>query len=371
MGLSTATIQTITQDGLGKLTDNPRKEVPILVGKRHTYPEGHNSKPEVEPVHKTISYDRYAKIQAGLNASERLKQEIPEINGDNNISVGIQFNSSSKQNVDIDVFVRHIDRKKRMFGTDKIKIERPSISFDKIESLVPSHASGTVGDGQYKREYSNIPVKTEKVTEEEQAFDQSYRPVPGGCKVETSILGYYGTLTYSMYDLDYKRRMLLTSGHVVDGVGGCYQPVYGSSIGNAVNSKCIVEDGFHAGIIDTIDVANQYPGLANGSGGTRNWTLAGTRSWEWIINEGYHTSYNQQGVSSGITTGTTYSVENSSQEKFSTNIETQQGDSGGPYYEYNSGEYWLIGLHNWGAANRPGGIGNGIHQVENRLNLLA
>lgn len=379
MGISAATLSTLSQDGLAELTDDPTEDIPILVGHRHDYPDGYDQPPEVEPVHKTIPYDRYAKIQAALNASQRVEQNNPQLSEAKGVSVGIQYNTTSKYDVDIDVVVYHTTREVLVRNDNSesgtgpegsqnppAELQRrtikPDLAIEDVKTNAPASAKGTFAYGQYKQEF-DFPVAVKAREEVQDAFEEAYRPVVGGCRTELDALGNGGTLCFSVWDPQYERRLMLSSGHVVDEDTTFYQPSAYDKLGYPTDY--IVESAFDAGLIDTIDGPDNIPGIAEVDA-----SLVGTRSWDWITSEGYSDSYIRQGSTTGRHSGTTTNVFNTSQQKFGTDIYSEKGDSGGPYFDISGDDYWLIGLHNWHTGGDNHGVGNGIEHVEDRMDVI-
>lgn len=375
MGLSTGAIATLSQEGLAELTDDPTERVPILVGHRHTYPNGYDSAPEIKPVHKTIAYDRWAKIEAAYDAAERIKNKLRSdldveytsesgvrggINKPQPIGVGVKYDSSSKNNTSLIVSVGYKTYIKR--GRNKKRKWEPNIPFKEVEKRVPSKTMGIFADNKYEEKFENIPVEVnETEIEEENSFDSKYRPLVGGCEIGDASSTAYATSCFSMWHRDRERRMMTTSGHAIDGWTDAEQPSGGNKVSGA--QVWIDDDWFDAGWFEvTVD---QYPSVANGDGGYIDDTLGGTRGIDWLKTEGTYTEFVKQGSKTGRTTGTVEEIKDETEHAFDSSCKSDNGDSGGIYYERSNDKYWIIGIHNW-----AGGMGNGIERVEERLNLL-
>jgi len=157
----------------------------------------------------------------------------------------------------------------------------------------------------------------------------------------------------------------------VDQWKGAEQPDGGRTIADEyADSYYEVRDDFHGGWYDVS--VDQFPAIGNEYGGTEDWALTGTRSLEWLQDEGHYVEFTKQGEETGRTTGTVDSMENDSEHKFDSSCTSAPGDSGGIYYQKRDfdgdgeDEYYIVGLHNW-----SGGKGNGIERVKESLGVIA
>lgn len=386
IGVSTGAIATLSQEGLAELTDDPTSEVPILVGHEHNYPDGYDSPPEINPVHETVAYDRWAKIEAAYNAAAELETELTKsiksnsknkseikyvsdgqndlpLGSQNPINVGVRHESTSKNRTDISLVVNY---KKRVHSNgQKERVWEPNIPFEKVEKMAPSKSEGTFADDEFEQTFSDIPVSVEeKIEKEESDFKwEKYRPIVGGCHIGEASGTGSGSTCFSMYHLSQGERVMTTSGHVLDGWYDVEQPNHDEVVSGNTQSYYHLDD-FDAGWF-TVCV-DQYPSIAEPNGGYINEALQGTRGIDWLKCQGTVTEFIKQGKETGRTTGTVYEIENETEHKFDSTCYSDGGDSGGVYYQDVDDGYWLIGLHNWAT-----GKGNGIERVEERLNVVA
>ncbi|WP_276302057.1 hypothetical protein [Halorussus lipolyticus] len=348
LGLSAATINTLSQESIAQVTSDPKKEVPYVKGYEYKHPDGLNSPPEVETIHSTIPRGRWVRIQAAYDAAERVSKAIEKIGPSNSINTGVRYDSTSPEQVEPYVVVSYDTLKK---SNGKV-ISEPSITFEEVENNTPSYVSGTAGGSENTEVIEKIPVvfeKKEKIQQE--YYDTAYRPCPGGCKID---LG--GTLCFSFWDYSVSRRRFLTAGHVLqndDGSvpGQVHQPEWDKNLGYPLDSSIRVDGGqMDAGLIEykysDVDYTNK---LAEDGGGYTD-TVNKVHGWDWIANDGYQYEITHQGKSAGRNSGTIKeTVAKNGKRNFWTTADQARGDSGGPHYRFDSGDgyYWLVGLHCW------------------------
>ncbi|USZ68451.1 hypothetical protein NGM10_01620 [Halorussus salilacus] len=390
MGVSVGTIQTLSQEGLAALTDDPTDQVPILVGHEHTYPDGYDSAPVVEPIHKTIAYDRWAKIQAAYDAARTVEASLSRelaataeeaslgytvagrsksdasVSNAKPVTVGVKYNSSSKTNTDLEISVNYKTKVRRGPDGSEMRFE-PNVSLERLEEVAPTTADGRFADDDFEQTFSDFPVVvSEKVDEQESDFEwEKYRPIVGGCHIGELDGNGAGSTCFSVWHKEREERVMLTSGHVVDGWPGVEQPNHDETVSYDYDDDgWEVYDDFDAGWFEVS--VDQFPGIAEPNGnGYRDETLSGTRSLEWLQAEGHYTEFIKQGKTTGRTTGTIDEVENETEHKFNSTCDSDGGDSGGIYYEVDDDSYYIIGVHNWAT-----GKGNGIERVEEVLNVV-
>ncbi|WP_128906595.1 hypothetical protein [Halorubrum amylolyticum] len=385
MGLSVGAISTLSQDALAEITNDPTDKVPILVGHKHNYPNGFNSRPQIEPVHKTIDYDRWAKIEAAYDAAERTETKLLNslnagnlnksdinykseqehrlpLNEQNPIKVGVKYNSSTKNSVDLSVSVNYTTIITTDGGGEQ-KRWKPDIPFEQVKDSAPNKIRGKFADGKYEEVFDNIPIEVNRIEQkQEDEFNSEYRPLVGGCEISEEDSEFVGTTCFSMYNQSREERVMATSGHVIDDWNEVEQP-YGGTTVDGPDSDWTDIDDFDAGWFEVS--TDQYPSIADGNGDNIGMTLQGTRGLDWLKTYGTYTEFVKQGSKTGRTEGFIDEIQNETEHKFDSTCDSDDGDSGGVYYETEGSDYWIIGIHNWGT-----GRGNGIERVEERMGLL-
>lgn len=371
LGLSAATVSTLSQESIAQITEDPTKEVPFVKGYIHRYPNGMDSPPEIETVHSTIPYGRWARIQSTYDAANKVSSLVDKIDRSSSINVGVRYHSNSPQQVEPSVLVSH-DTLKKPNGEVVSKPNRP---FEELERELPAHVDGTVGGSSNTETIKDIPIVMEKNEKRQQAYyDDTYRPCPGGCQV--SVGSSLGTITFSFWDYDVSRRRFMTSGHVINHNGSpdghAYQPEYNEALGYPVSHKTSVTGELDAGLIDPRESDVKYTNkLAEDDGTYSNNTVNKVHGWDWIANEGYNTFITHQGRTSGRPGGyVKNTVTKDGKRNFWTEASSEGGDSGGPHYHYDSSDdyYWLVGIHNWTHDGTDSG-GIALEKVQNDYNL--
>jgi len=247
------------------------------------------------------------------------------------------------------VEVRYIERELRSGETVK-----PNVPAEKINEELPSKVSGTAGKGDNAVTVRGIPVTIEKVTQKLQDtwYNDEYRPVPGGCRMECEKEGP-GTTCTPAYDGDINEYVIVTAGHLIEDEDPGYKVMQpddpnSSSIGKSDNA--FFHDDFDAATVDLKNGVDFKYGFADEpSGYVNNEEIYGTIAWTSIKDMEGNTSYKltKQGMNTGREDG--YIVWASDTNKiFETTAYTLSGDSGGPHFNIDGDKALIAGVHNYG-----------------------
>ncbi len=389
MGVSATSLKYLSQKTLAEVTDNPKKEVPVLQFLRHTNHEeyiesvrsGNPIQPEREPVYEAVPRDKWAHIEGVHKAADAVRNKIENKFGhspNTGISVGVETQTTGQHQEKI-ISVHYAFNKE----------EDSPISCEEIDEQLPDSVNGRIGEGEHSYIVEDIPVKSKVVRgSEHDSFDDKYRPVPAGCKIENSESGS-ATLGTPAYHLDYGNNVWVTAGHVVDSNDPeyVYQPGFDDYIGNNDQEYRVDFWCFDAGIIrpGSSGVGAKYD-IASDSywSDYEGWDIVGVTSWDRIkLNEG-NTDYTvyKQGKETGRDSGYITRVD---EEAFELSTASDDGDSGGPYFEVRDGESYINGVHGWpggmdlcdtynccedGGSHDGGARGTGMEFIEDEFNIV-
>ncbi len=365
LGIPSAAIATLSQEGLAQVTEDPENEVPIVEGTKTSYPNGLDSPPKVETIHDTVPFDRWARIQSARDARARLSNHLAQqLGDDSNIEVSVTYINSDINDIAISanwVVEEKITKDKNQ---DNI-ITEPKMSFDKFESKVPGRIRGNFSG---KKDVTlEFPVLTRERRSKEQAyFDSSYRPVPGGCEARAGarLVGPIGTITYHAYDWDNSERRILGSGHHFEDETGLYQPAGGDGVGSIDQSKVVHDGKDDCGLASPLSDIDLSTNFAEDDGSTTSAFVNGTKSFDWVVSNPDKTYY-LQGRTTGRNTGGVTDHDDSDMT-YKLDIDSDDGDSGGPTYYQSGDEIYLCGIHNWGHGTEAQSIS--IERVTTVLN---
>jgi len=330
LGISVASLGNISQKAAAAVSDNLKDEVPIPYLIKHTNHEGlikglekgEPVPPERKTILKPVPRGQWERIQGAMNAAKVINKRIKRLaNGSGLISAGVST-ENTKTGKKKRIVVSYTKLKKRATG----KTISPDIPRKEVVRKLPD----TI-DGKFKGEMAiqGIPVRIEERNLEEQAnYDDRYRPVPGGCQVDETNGGKFTTGTPA-YDYTVGTFRMVSAGHAVDSGNPVYQPTDSWWGGNriGVGERDIAENYFDAGTIDPdgdVNIAYSLPG---------GWELIyGTLPWEEILRNEDDPTYELylQGRTTGRNSGKIYDID---QTKFGIEVDSEGGDSGGPYFK--------------------------------------
>lgn len=382
IGISATTLGHITKQDLVKATEDPTKEVPYVEGFRNTGLD-ENGEVQREPVYATIPRERWVKIEATLNAANRLSEKLDY----KFVSAGMEKHRT-RNRTEHRVKVRYKTYHKAERDDDgnlSDTTSSPNVTSQAVEEQLPDKMSGIAGGRDFSEQVKGIPVIFEEADIYETWYENKYRPVPGGCAVSlykdlglpngTGSVACRAKKDYGDYGY-----VLLTCGHIIDG-----------------KTETIGQPDATAGIIGTVGDYTREPGdsptgeldfgyiepqsdvsltdeLAAYGGEYMQYPIAGTKSWDWIKNDG--TDVYRKGKATGQEYGNITSVDNENGEKhFYNSANCDSGDSGGVHYTLNEDnlESWIVGIQAWGSGSDGDEFatssGNAIGRVEQEYNV--
>lgn len=386
IGISGATLATLTEETLAETVGDPRKEVPYIESYEHTnhreiVEEG--ATPKREPKYTTVSRDRWVTMQGAKKARRQVARQFRR---NRNVSVSVTFDdpgSSPRPRVTVQL---ETPAGERPAAPDRGN--RPAITRQEARERAPQSVVATVGDKGFERETDPIPVEVaETATVEQEYFDDTYRPVPGGplCDDTSLSSSSVATAAYSSAVSDFG---WVTAGHVVNWDTGTQmgQPTPSDRIGESAGP--ILGDANSPYSRDAAFVQEDGPPyatfqIADDSGGTRNFSVYGaaTENKLYGLAATGETVYLQGPMSGNRSTTVRGVAGDGSGTMEATNVQldypTKNGDSGGSYYwKETSDKAKILGVHAWGRDPDGDGFvefaeGNAMWAIEAELDLTA
>ncbi|WP_434531521.1 trypsin-like serine protease (plasmid) [Haloarcula sp. NS06] len=287
------------------------------------------------------------------------------------VETTVKYTSNNPNNLKLKIHVKHtthISKRRNNEGEPEKRKRSPDVTVGKLRSELPSHIKGTVGKDGYPQQTHRYQVfVSQGKKKDEEKFDETYRPIPGGCHIERSVFDQC-TLGYHVYDKDRERRMLLTAAHCAGSQN--HQPYYNQDIGYEEQSK--KENGFDAATINYRDLDFTVNGkLAENGGGYTDKSVNGIKSWDWVTNKAYEEEIYQQGSETVRTSGTLKESEPTDAGVRQIKYEdiTAGGDSGGPVYYDDGDTFYLVGIHAWGTAGDTSG-GTYIGEIQDQFDVI-
>lgn len=380
LGVSAYTLKYASQEALAKQADDVDNEVPYIRALVKT----DSDKIEREPVYGTIARDKWNRINTAENASQRLLEKLSKKFDAQHIAVGVSPPSVGKHNSWNITVSRRVNEKSGT-GAESIQSAKgPSFSLDQLKDEVPAETSGKVELEQVSEHVEGIQVEVRDEIRREQYYDGEYRPVPGGCDINSGTTGFRAS------EGSTGNFVMVTAGHVLNSInedssGKVYQPsgllINGDHVGN-VGSSQYGDDGQEAiwrqdDSSDVTDfgyyeIANGYgvtDKLASDSEGEYTNQVDGIVTWDWIKNEGYASDVYRQGSETGKKVGSIVNHENGrGQKSFWNSANSERGDSGGVHYAKVDGDTCVVGCHAWGVEvdGETQSGGNSAEKIEEK-----
>jgi hypothetical protein len=223
----------------------------------------------------------------------------------------------------------------------------------------------------------------------EQNYESKYRPVPGGCAIdsENTATGRQGTLGTPVKQPNSSNDAWVTAAHVVDPdvdrgnstTADIHQPSENyDTIGTAYSwdwwHPGFLEDDYPAdAAVITSDWANdsKFDVACDGSGCSgdyQGWNIKGTVTWDRIkLIEGV-LDHTLQGKATGRNSGKILST---TKPVYEIDADSRNGDSGGPYFEspMYTDEVYIGGIHNRMGNSVDTAEGTAMELIENQLNV--
>lgn len=339
--MSVAGIKHMTAGVLANTTDNPRKQIPRLKGWRHTnHDAAENGAPlEREPVYYSIPRGDWANIEASRDAASQIR----DLFHDPQIRVGVMGDSSS--HTELTVSAKWI-----VTETHNGDVHKPDIPFKEFQKRVPSTKDGTAGSGDNAVTIKDIPVVANKRKHRQQYFGSRYRPVPGGCRNSRGD-GKLCTLTAPAFDNSQYVWRHVTAAHcLMNGQStpaDVYQPdQLANSPHIGISHNEVYQSGTDGGDCATINMDSD-DGITlkiAGQNGTYDYDIIGSRSDSYLTDMIY---YGRQMYVQGWRTGRqSGAVKDTDAAHVYVDVDTENGDSGGTYFDLDNGDAWICGIHN-------------------------
>lgn len=378
MGVSAGSLRYLSKDALADVTDKPRDMVPVLqfMKKPDNEDEKRRNKGIEDfagriPVYEAVPRDKWMKIEAIHDAASKLNKRLSSISDPSpEVGVAMRTNGHKRERV---LKVRHVTYTCEC--GDGI-IQKPDISYDNLANEVPGSVSGVHGKDNYKRVVEDIPVIVEEVTGELQNYyTDKYRPIPGGCKMIGSKMesSYCDATIGFPAEQDYNQPVWVTAAHNVcvdspeyttckdkqfygDEV---YQPDEsdGSIIGGAEEDDLwwfVTDHGpdewGDTAVLRNITGKDAEFDMASDGQDYMGWELKGTSSVDRLKEKMGSLDVTVQGITTGRQTGSIHSLDNNDYQVRLSNVSTDGGDSGGPYFELGpdelgNDEVLAVGIH--------------------------
>lgn len=336
LGVSAATLNYITKDALAEVTNNPEEEVPRLLGLVHTNHEeivSNNAVPEREPRFYTIPRSEWARTEATHQAAHQLARVFKS---EPQVDVAV-----STRGGEFDISVKYL-RREHVDGS----ISFPDVSLEKVKEAMPTQITGEVeANGKtYIREDIDVTVR-ECRTKEQAEFDSKFRPVPGGCQAADDSNWTIGTPATALQD---GSQCWVTAAHCFKRTAGkdILQPEDSVWSSNKIGEsrQYTREDEGDLGTIVSTGPDNSYNIAEND--GTYGWQISGVLSRDKLkdMQSNYEELY-QQGRTTGRNSGTILEVDTYNIENVILNVDTDGGDSGGPYFHVTDGVALIGAIH--------------------------
>lgn len=407
LGAPTAVKNLISQNQFEQLVEDPDKEVPIIERHQHTNPAEirKGAAPEREAIYGKISRDRWERVEAAHDAADSIRGALNSISRSPLLEIEVTTLHSRSGGYEKAIQVNWTRLHEEVFDQDRNEVRKsvnsPSISKDRLETLLPSAIKGTARDDQNKEwRTEKLPVIVQEVNRAPQSckryyYTDDYTDIPGGAKIDCSgeqLQAPKGTICTPAYDNDSDTRRMLTAGHNLEPNGDDNQNIYqpGNSDfdvdGKQVNSKTRF-DGLHKdhGLVKAPNQTGEdkyaYRLASDDGGYKQDMYIDGITSWMTLkYHEGDQDyTIHRQGARTGTHTGYITGILTDG-KRIKTSMVSASGDSGGPYYRVSENfdgtkSVSIAGMHNYGDPDstcsdlKSGASGHSITFLEEELNL--
>jgi len=389
VGGVTATFGPGSAQAVGSTDRND--EIRYVAGWVHTNREAirNGAAPEKKPIYDTAPAEEYKRTKAAHRKALQMQASLDAKYGEQPIKVGVTTDGGRKKIIvdrivhEIPVFVGEEDSSSG--GRVEYRYNRPGVERNELLAELPETATQTVSiDGSRSTYRMDVEVneRTRTYTAE---YNSTYRPVPGGCQIEIKAepaTAPAGTTACPVYNSDKSDWQILTAGHLFtenSGSDDVMQPVDGAwddkQIGTGDIERFNETSGgditFDAG---TVSINTDWTKkLADDNGSYAEYIAYGNVSWDTIEQNEGDSSYTvyQQGRTTGRGSGYIEAAYPGDKE-FKTSINTQGGDSGGPFFvDYDGGDILMMGVQSWGSNEQNGEYqssgGFSIERIEDEL----
>lgn len=339
LGVSSVALEYISKDALTAVTSNLEKEVPRLLGLVHTNHEevvSNNAVPKREPRFYTIPRDQWAHTETVHDAARRVSRLF---NSEPYVEIGV-----SSRDKELGVAV-HYYKVEHADGT----VSTPGISFEEVKESVPARTKGVVSANGKKYKNTDVKVRIHRTHVKEQAsFNTKYRPIPGGVQMGLSseCCCTVGTPATALQD---GSQVWVTAGHCINRTAGkaVHQPKNPLIGSNKIGESRQYTPKEHGdlGTVVSSGPNNSY-NIAD-KNGAYGWQISGIVGRDKLKDMQSNGSVlYQQGRTTERNTGTILEVKTTYPERIKFDVDTQGGDSGGPYFHVTADNLALIaGIH--------------------------
>jgi hypothetical protein len=366
-GFSGVTLSGLSQEAVAEALQDDK--VPHVKAFRHTNHDAvveQGAAPVREKVYEAIPREEWIRYRTAQRARRKIERIVSRYE---QIDAAIGSRGSSRTTSEPEITVTYT-----VHETEEGQ-QHPAIGREELSRKLPADVTASVGEGN-SGESRQFPVELRKQHQTKNAYyNTEYRPIPGGCQSENSDF-MIGTLACVAHDDDVQARVMLTAGHIVNGIetpSEHYQ--YSATFNDQFGEKqeYIDTDDRDCGSIKFVNFEPSFD-LADENGSYKGRSLMGTLSKSELdkMKLNGETLWVQ-----GRTTGENWSyIDRVGTDYVQLETTTKDGDSGGPYYQkVGSDEYYMAGVHAWAIdTDRDGNFddaarGNQITDIENWLNV--
>jgi|GEM_PF-1668515 hypothetical protein len=405
IGVSAGSLRYLSKEALAEVTDKPEDVVPVLqFMKKPDNEEERRKNKGIEdfagriPVYEAVPRDRWMKIEAIHNAARKLNNRLSSISEPSpEVGVTMRTNGHNKERI---LEVKHVTY---TCDCGEGVIQTPGVSYDSLTDKIPASVSGTHGKGNYERVVEDIPVVVKEVTAELQNYyTNKYRPVPGGCKMIGSKMesSYCDATIGFPAEQGYNQPVWVTAAHNVSVDMPEYttckdEQFYGDDVYQPDESNSGIIGGAQeddlwwfatnhgpdewgdVAVLRNIMGNDAEFDMASDSTGQdyMGWELKGTSSVDRLKDKMSSLDITVQGITTGRQTGSIYGLDNNDYQIQLSDVDTEGGDSGGPYFELEpdelgNNEVLAVGIHSGSNRYSPADtFGSIFKRVENNFGI--
>lgn len=294
----------------------------------------------------------WVRVEARRDAQRRLQALLPRITArsDKNLSVAVSRDvSGSGGATGLSVKPYTSEEEKQDSSVE--------LSFQRLKQIAPTRMEGVAGRGtNHETTTENIPVEIKRHVTQSDYYGYKYRDpgVPGGAAMRFGARYGDATIGTVVYDTVGDNFALCGSGHVANNYGyeiyqpkadNYYNPDDPNYIGDIDANRVREDENFDAAIINP---------LADGISTHRYHARTGRNEFSdspidgAVSKQRLHDlcdsggELKKQGANTGKQSGTVQEVGDT---YFTTTADREGGDSGGPHYEEQDGNFVIAGIH--------------------------
>lgn len=350
LGLTGAALAGISKSAIAEADIDLRDEKPVLHGwvhQNHEEVKNGENPPRRKALYYGVPHDKWATVESARDAASTLRERLRE----HGVSVGVGSTVRGHQN-QLAVVVRYAT------GESPHGSFEPEVEFETLRDQIPASVSGIAGRGtDSSRLVEDIPVVIRKEEPSLHAsYDCSYRPVPAGCAWRTEA-GNACTMGAPVYDQKHGVNALVSAAHCFLSYDATKCRQNNNSLTDEIGERDDIRvefdhppELFDAAVINldsSIDIS--YRTASSNCDETTRRSFSGAVSNQHLhyMNQNDY-SLTKQGITTGIKSGTVEYVDDT---MFKTDVDSKDGDSGGPYWDNQYDGSWrrlLAGIHRGG-----------------------